>query len=182
MEERNYIPSPEEISGLATYGQALFLSPTEEQYRNHIRFIRTMSNHWHEDAIVLVTHFILLYQLERPQYKPPKNTTYLSNWRAYSFIDVLDNYVWGLHAPMEFDRHFGISLHWSDGKLYCYKGVGKEELATEFNGTDFWAGVVRFAMMRFFLVHPSPETFPLNKIKELAVPCPFPIIPITQPL
>lgn len=182
MEERNYIPSPEEISGLATYGQALFLSPTEEQYRNHIRFIRTMSNHWHEDAIVLVTHSILLYQLEIRQYKPPQITAYLSNWRACRFIDVLDNYVWKLHAPLEFDRHFGISLHLSDGKLYRHKGAGKEELVTEFNGTDFWAVAVRVAMRRFFLVHPSPETFPLNKIKELAVPCPFPIIAITQPL
>ena len=176
MQERNYNPSPEEISGLATYGQALFTSQTEEQYREHIRFIRAMSNHWHEDAIVLVTHSILSYQLESRQYKPPQIITYLLNWRADRITDILGNYVWRVHAPLEFDRHFGISLHLSDGKLYRHKGAGYEDLVTEFNGTNFWADVVRNAMMRFFLVHPSPETFPLSRIKPLAVPCPFPTI------
>lgn len=183
MEERNYIPSPEEISGLATYGQALFAGGTPTQLRANRDFMRTVSQNWQIEFFIPFCHQILFWSLQykvvisrKANEKIPFDK-YRNYWYAFMTTTSYESPMLTLNPP--FCNGYNLVL---EGEyLYSYKGGWRTLPATKFDGVKFWRDCINQFLGEFFTFRFSDFELE-HQMNKFGLQSPFPIIPITQPL
>ena len=185
--KRNYQPSPEEIIKTAEYCKSVFFGKPEKLYPPHMELLKTITNTWKMEAIVMVCHSVLIWSLENccippnacyyERFHSPK---YNNFWRG-KFLNCAEK-ILGIEAP--FGAEWEAQTNLLNGDSGAYETFYPNALIKEFNGFEFWIDALLNFAIRVFLNNDWQGHKHIFKsiFFNLGLQSPFPIIQLKQPL